>query len=123
MSDMALAREILRQILWSAETIGNRFAPILSPDDFTTSDAGMEKLDAICMQLIALGESIKSLDRSTDGGLLGRYPAIEWKRVLGMRDVFSHHYFDLDAEIVYSVCTDHIGELAEEVRKMINDLA
>ncbi len=122
MSDMALAREILRQILWSAETIGNRFAPISSPDDFTASDKGMEKLDAICMQLIALGESVKNLEKSTDGRLLSRYPAIEWKRVMGMRDVISHHYFDLDAEIVYSVCTDHIGELAEEVRKMINDL-
>ena len=40
-----------------------------------------------------------------------------------MRDVISHHYFDLDAEIVYSVYADHIGKLAEEVRKIINDLA
>ena len=122
MSDPALAREILSQILWSAETIAKRFAPITSPNDFITSDEGMEKLDAICMQLIALGESVKNLDKVTDGQLLGRYPGIEWKRVMGMRDIISHHYFDLDAEVVYSVCTDHIGKLAEEVRVMVADI-
>ncbi len=121
MSDSALVQEILRQILWSAETISKRFAPISSPQDFTASDEGMEKLDAICMQLIALGESVKHLDRVTEGKLLSRYPAIEWKRVMGMRDVISHHYFDLDAEVVYTVCATHIGVLAVEVRRMLAD--
>ncbi len=51
----------------------------------------MEKLDAICMQLLALGESVKNLDKVTDGTLLQQYPSIEWKRVMGMRDVISHH--------------------------------
>lgn len=122
MSDLALVREILSQILWSAETIAKRFSPIMSPNDFTSSDEGLEKLDAICMQLITLGESVKNLDRVTDGQLLVRYPGIEWKRVMGMRDIISHHYFDLDAEVVYSVCTDHVGRLAEEVRTMISDI-
>ncbi len=60
MFDRTLAQEILRQILWSTQTISRRFAPITSPDDFLDSEAGMEKLDAICMQLIALGESVKN---------------------------------------------------------------
>lgn len=122
MSDPALAREILSQILWSAETVAKRFAPVTSANDFTASDEGLEKLDAICMQLITLGESVKNLDRVTDGQLLIRYPGIEWKRVMGMRDVISHHYFDLDAEVVHSVCTDHIGRLVKEVRTMIDDI-
>jgi uncharacterized protein with HEPN domain len=63
MSDLELVREILLQIRWSAEIVRKRFAPITSPSDFTDSDEGMEKLDAICMQLIALGESVKKLDR------------------------------------------------------------
>jgi hypothetical protein len=51
MSDTGLVREILLQIRWSAETIQKRFAPITSPSDFTTSDEGMEKLDAICIAI------------------------------------------------------------------------
>lgn len=44
-----------------------RFAPIRSVDDFTGSSAGMEKLDSICMQLIAIGESLKKIDTMTNG--------------------------------------------------------
>jgi hypothetical protein len=44
-----LIRELMNQILWSTQTISRRFAPITSPEDFTNSDSGLEKLDAICM--------------------------------------------------------------------------
>jgi uncharacterized protein with HEPN domain len=67
----------------------------------------LEKLDAICMQLIAIGEGVKNLDKVTDGSLLVGYPQIDWKRVMGMRDTLSHHYFDVDAEAVYAVCANH----------------
>ena len=60
MYDIELVREILRQVLCSAQTIAKRFAPITSPEDFVSSEEGLEKLDAICMQLIAIGESVKS---------------------------------------------------------------
>lgn len=122
MSDPDLVREILDQILLSTRTIARRFAPISSPGDFVASEAGLEKLDAICMQLIAIGESVKHLDRVTEGRLLPRYPQVEWKRVMGMRDVLSHHYFDLDAEAVYLVCEVHIGELEQTVRRILADL-
>jgi uncharacterized protein with HEPN domain len=122
MSDEALVREILRQILQATQTIARRFAPITSPADFTSSDEGMEKLDAICMQLIAIGESAKHLDRITQGALLSHYPGVEWKRVMGMRDVLSHHYFDLDAEIVFEVCGSHIPGLGETVAQILAEL-
>ena len=80
MYDIELVREILHQIRWSAQTIAKRFASIASPDDFVTSEEGLEKLDAICMQLITIGENVKNLDKVTVGGLLLRYPQIEWKR-------------------------------------------
>jgi hypothetical protein len=47
MYDIVLVREILSQVLWSAETISRRFKPITSPQDFLSSDAGLERLDAI----------------------------------------------------------------------------
>ena len=83
----------------------------------------MEKLDAICMQLVAIGESVKNLDKATTGSLLPDYPEIEWKRVMGLRDILSHHYFDIDAEIVYGVCAEHIPKLAESVRRMLDELS
>jgi uncharacterized protein with HEPN domain len=122
MFDVALAREILSQIYGATQTILRRFQRIKSPLDFTGSDEGMEKLDAICMQLVAIGESVKNLDKVTAGTLLPNYPEIEWKRVMGLRDILSHHYFDIDAEIVYEVCAKHLPELAESVRRMLDEL-
>jgi uncharacterized protein with HEPN domain len=123
MSEVELVKETLRQVLGAVRTIARRFAPIASAEDFVSTEAGLEKLDAICMQLIAIGESIKHLDKITEGTLLPRYPQVEWKRVMGMRDVLTHHYFDLDAEVVYSVCAHHIGMLEQTVEVMLADLA
>ena len=87
MYDVTLARAVLLQIDNALQTIQRRFIPVASPIDFTSSEAGLEKLDAICMQLIAIGESVKNLDKITNGTLLANYPSIEWKQVMGMRDI------------------------------------
>jgi uncharacterized protein with HEPN domain len=122
MYDVRLVRVILLQIDHALNTIQRRFAPVASPDDFTESEAGMEKLDAICMQLIAVGESVKNLDKVTDGTLLLHYPEVAWKQVMGMRDVLSHHYFDLDAEVVFSVCRNRIPSMQIAVKQIMLDL-
>lgn len=47
----------------------------------------------------------------SDGELLNQYSGIEWKRIMGMQDVLSHHYFDIDAEVVFGVCQNHMDSL------------
>ncbi len=122
MSDPELVRDILLQILEATRRIARRFAPVSSVADFLSSEEGLEKLDAICMLLIAIGESVKRLDKLTEGKKLPRYSQVDWKRVMGMRDVLSHHYFDMNAEIVYSVCAHHISALEQTVEMMLADL-
>ena len=55
MFDREFVLEILGQILEASQRVLKRFEPIRSVDDFTNSESGMEKLDAICMQLVAIG--------------------------------------------------------------------
>ena len=118
MFDKELVNEILSQVLTAANRIERRCEGILKPDEFLVSDAGIDKLDAICMMLIAIGESLKNLDRVTDGKLLVRYPEVDWKGAKGMRDIISHHYFDLNAEVVFFICKDRIPGLIETTTKM-----
>jgi uncharacterized protein with HEPN domain len=63
------------------------------------------------MQLIAFGESLKNIDKITNHEFLKKYPNIEWKKVKGLRDIITHHYFDLDAETVYDVCKNEIPKI------------
>ncbi len=41
------------------------------------------------MQLIAIGESLKHIDKLTNNTLLKNYPEIDWKAVKGMRDIIT----------------------------------
>jgi len=123
MHDKELVLEILSQIHDATKRVMKRFEPIHSVADFIDSESGMEKLDAICMQLVAIGEGLKNVDSMTDKKLLVQYPQIEWKKVKGMRDIISHHYFDVDAEAIFDVCTNHIPPLADTLDVIIKDIS
>ena len=120
MYDRGLEKEILSQILKALDTVIQRFAPVKSLSDLTDSPAGMEKLDAICMQLIAIGEGLKNLDKITNNSLLPQYPEINWKGAKAMRDIISHHYFEIDAEIIFEVCQNKIKPLRNTIKKMLD---
>lgn len=123
MYDRELAIEILRQIYQAARTISKRFEPVKTATYFTDTPAGMEKLDSLCMLLIAIGEALKNLDKTTNKSLLLRFPQVDWKKAKGMRDIISHHYFETDAEVIYDVCKNYIPELAQTINKMISELS
>ena len=84
MLDKELALEVLRQIEEATQKIIDRFQVIDEPDDFTDTPAGMEKMDAICMMLIVIGESLKNLDKVTEEKLLSCYPdpSVGWSAKL-----------------------------------------
>lgn len=122
MYDKELVLETLTQILRSADTILYRFKPVSEVKDFTDSAEGMEKLDSICMQLIAMGESLKNIDKITKGLLLPAYPQVNWKGAKAMRDIIGHHYFEIDAEVIFDVCKNKMKTFRETIVKMRADV-
>ncbi len=122
MFDKILVIEILTQILNSIKTIKMRFEPIKNVNDFTDTPNGMEKLDSICMQLIAIGEGLKNIDKITNRELLINYSEVDWKGAKGMRDIITYHYFDIDAEEIYFVCNTKIDLLQITIEQIIKDL-
>ena len=122
MYDKELVRDILQQISDAVKKVSYRFESIETPEGFTNSTVGMEKLDSICMQLIAIGESLKNIDKITDNKLLTKYPEIDWKGVKGLRDIISHHYFDVDAEVIYKTLKEDIPLLRNILNKIKDDL-
>ncbi|KFN38992.1 MAG: antitoxin [Sulfuricurvum sp. MLSB] len=122
MSKQEQVQIILQQINEALQTILKRFEPVKNVDYFTDSPEGKEKLDGICMQLIAIGESLKKIDKLTDKKLLQEYSDIDWTGAKGVRDIISHHYFDIDAEEIYWICEQQIGPMQLTVEKMIENL-
>lgn len=62
----AMVYEVLTNIENAVSTLLERTEQIRSANDFALSPSGMEKLDAACMVLLAIGESIKNLDKLTN---------------------------------------------------------
>lgn len=118
----SLALDILYDILSAIERLQERTSRIHDVDDFLGSSDGMILLDATCMLLIAIGESLKNLDKVTEGRLLPTYPSIPWKQVKGMRDIISHHYFDVDPAQVLWIMMNEITPLKTAIKTFIEKL-
>lgn len=122
MYDTELIIELLSQMLVAAKRIERRFRSIRTPDDFLKSDDGIDRLDSIAMMLIVLGESVKNLDKATDGTLLPQFPEVDWKGAKGVRDIMSHHYVDIDAEVIFDICQTFIPPLIATIEKMRQEI-
>ena len=122
MYEKRLLKERLEQIMEAVMRIERRFTGIETPLDFTASDANQDKLDAIAMLLVAIGESFRKIDKETEGRLLTKYPDIDWKGVIGVRNVLAHDYFDIDAEQIFKICHRDIPQLKQVLELMLREL-
>ena len=122
MYDKKLVSSSLTQIQTLLNTITERSAKVKDIDDFLTSPSGMLLLDAVCMNLIALGEAVKNLDKVSNGELLPKYDQIYWGGIMRMRDKIAHHYFEVDAEVVLLTIKEDIPQVKTAIEQMINEL-
>ena len=117
-----IIESLLKKISQTVERILANSETITSPSFYLLTPSGMERLESTCMLLIAIGEGVKGVDKLTDKKLLSFYPDMDWKGVMGMRDIIAHHYFDLDAEIVYDVIKHDLPKLKDVLQQIIDDL-
>lgn len=119
--DKLTTLEILNYILECIALIKKRFEIIHAVEDFDT-ELGKEKLDAICMRLQAVGESIKILDKRERTFLNIVASNDYWSKIIKMREIISHHYATIDEEVVYMICSDNIDELEQYIRSLLQKL-
>ncbi len=108
---LEMVYETIKNIEIAIERIQERTVQVHHVDDFLLSPWGMEKLDAAAMVIIAIGEAVKTLDKLTDKKLLPTYPSVEWKKVMETKDIMAHHYFEIDADAVFSIIKNDMEPL------------
>jgi uncharacterized protein with HEPN domain len=92
----------------------------MKAEDFCSSSEGATLLDAIAMRLQVIGESVKQIQK-LDPPFLKTYHEIQWDKIARFRDLVSHHYENVDHEIVYDICKNHIPRLNISLEKMLKD--
>ena len=122
MHDEELLYYSLKRIASTIERIINNSKTIADSQYYVLSPAGMERLESTCMLLLAIGESIKGIDKMTQKQLLPNYPEVDWKGAMGIRDIIAHHYFDIDESIVFDVVKNKLPGMLETINKMIEEL-
>lgn len=105
------AKELLEFVIDSIQVVKKRMKSIQSIDDLLDTEEGQEKLDSILMRMQAIGEAIKNLDKRYSDLLSKQKDSSYWSEIIKMREMISHHYLNIDAEIIFN--TIQSGELDE----------
>lgn len=116
--DKANFQELIKFIQDSIILIKRRFQTIQSSDDFLANDEGIDRLDAISMRLQGIGEAIKNIDKREHDLLLKVADKLYWSKIIKTREILTHHYIDIDAQIIYEICHDKLDELEEKIKAL-----
>jgi uncharacterized protein with HEPN domain len=82
---------------------------------FETFAADERTRDAVVRNLEVIGEAAKNLPDE----VIARAPEVEWRKILGMRDVLAYGYFGLEVKVVWSTATTKLEALEIAVRKLV----
>jgi uncharacterized protein with HEPN domain len=72
-------------------------------------------IDAILYNLEVIGEAAKHIPDD----MRLRYPEVEWRKVIGLRDIVAHEYFGISLEIVWDVTQNKLPDLYGWVIKIL----
>lgn len=109
--------ELVNMMLDSIHVIQSRTSQIKSANDFLLTPDNTF-LDGICMKLIFMGESVKTIDRLSAGKLFPLFPSIPWKEIMKLRDIIAHHYFKIDVDVIYSTIKEDLPPLQDALAQI-----
>ncbi|NOZ76838.1 MAG: DUF86 domain-containing protein [Euryarchaeota archaeon] len=75
-------------------------------------------VDAVVRNLEVIGEAAKYIPAEWRK----RYPAIDWRRVVGFRNIVIHTYFAVDVGAVWTIATRQLDELKQVLTQMLQEI-
>jgi uncharacterized protein with HEPN domain len=70
---------------------------------------------AVERELEIIGEAVKKIPEH----ITEAHPSVPWRAIAGMRDRLIHHYWDTEAEILWSTVEESLPDLKTEITGII----
>lgn len=71
--------------------------------------------DAVLFNLQVIGEAVKNLPDIARASL----PDVDWSGPARLRDFIAHHYFSVDAGIVWDAASNHVPGILQAARTLL----
>lgn len=105
--DTVFLTHILESITAIEEYVQN-----VSEDEFFRS---REKQDAVIRRLEIVGEAVNNLSDE----FRSAHPDINWSKAIGTRNILIHHYFGVDAAVVWDTIQKSLPEMKLQVQRLL----
>ena len=107
-------RERLVHILEAVDWIIEFTAAI----DFAAFRADRKTQLSVERSLEIIGEAANHIS----GELTAQYAAVPWRKIVDMRNIVSHEYFQVRQEVLWQVVTDDVPELRNRIAGILDEL-
>ena len=104
----------VKNMLMFAERVRDRVKQI-SLEEFITD---IDKQDLILYPLGQIGENAGRVSEETRD----KFHEILWNPIIGIRNRIFHSYEDIDMRLVYNAAVQHILELIQQLRHVLNSI-
>jgi uncharacterized protein with HEPN domain len=104
-------RVYLEDILTSGAKV-IRYTQGMSFEEFIADE---RTFDAVVRNLQIIGEAVKNIPSQ----IRDRYTEVEWRKIVGLRDILAHAYFSLENETLWDIVQNKVPPLLEQVQRIL----